>query len=246
MHASAIHGLPVSVKAVDQARFALKRLGLIGKGHERTRRPETDELNRLFRHFDANPRQTIPMSRIVKFAVATGMRQNEICRLAWSDVDLGNRTALIRNRKHPREKSTNDQVVALVHDAGWDPLVLIEEQTTTGPREGGIFPYNSRSIGTAFRRGCRALNIEDLHFHDLRHETASRLFEAGYQIPEVSLVTGHKDWKMLQRYTNLKPENLANRARARNERGIPREAAPRILRLADLAPIHFPSNDNGH
>jgi site-specific recombinase XerD len=51
----------------------------------------------------------------------------------------------------------------------------------------------------------------------LRHETASRLFEAGYQIPEVALVTGHKDWKMLRRYTNLKAEDLAMR-KPRTER----------------------------
>jgi site-specific recombinase XerD len=47
-----------------------------------------------------------------------------------------------------------------------------------------------------------------LHFHDLRHEGTSRLFEAGLSIEKVALVTGHKDWRMLQRYTNLKPEDL--------------------------------------
>jgi len=57
---------------------------------------------------------------------------------------------------------------------------------------------------------CRELKIEDLHFHDLRHEGTSRLFEAGFSIEQVSLVTGHKDWKMLRRYTHLKPEALHN------------------------------------
>ena len=52
------------------------------------------------------------------------------------------------------------------------------------------------------------LKIEDLHFHDLRHEGTSRLFEAGFSIEQVALVTGHKDWKMLRRYTHLKPEHL--------------------------------------
>jgi site-specific recombinase XerD len=52
------------------------------------------------------------------------------------------------------------------------------------------------------------LKIEDLHFHDLRHEGTSRLFEAGFSIQQVALVTGHKDWKMLRRYTHLKPETL--------------------------------------
>ena len=46
-HAAAVHGLDISPEPVDLARVALKRLGLIGKGKERDRRPTTDELNRL-------------------------------------------------------------------------------------------------------------------------------------------------------------------------------------------------------
>ncbi|WP_411892141.1 tyrosine-type recombinase/integrase [Yoonia sp. SDW83-1] len=50
--------------------------------------------------------------------------------------------------------------------------------------------------------------MKDLHFHDLRHEGTSRMFEAGFAIEQVSLVTGHKDWKMLRRYTHIRPETL--------------------------------------
>lgn len=86
---------------------------------------------------------------------------------------------------------------------------LIDDQCDfLGRRAGRIFPYNSRSVGTAFRRQCRELGIKDFHFHDLRHEATSRLFEAGFSIEQVALVTGHKDWKMLRRYTHLKPEAL--------------------------------------
>ena len=86
-HAAAVHGLNISPEPVDLARVALKRLGLIGKGTERDRRPTTDELNRLFRCFDDNDRLTLPMTRIVKFAVATAMRLDEICRVEWNDLD---------------------------------------------------------------------------------------------------------------------------------------------------------------
>ena len=61
-----------------------------------------------------------------------------------------------------------------------------------------------------FGHQCRDLKIDDFHFHDLRHEGTSRLFEAGFSTEQVSLVTGHKDWKMLRRYTHLKPEALHN------------------------------------
>ena len=57
--------------------------------------------------------------------------------------------------------------------------------------------------------------MKDLHFHDLRHEGTSRLFEAGFAIEQVSLVTGHKDWKMLRRYTHIRPEALHRLAASR-------------------------------
>lgn len=50
---------------------------------------------------------------------------------------------------------------------------------------------------------CKMLGIEDLHFHDLRHEAASRLAELGWTIPQMAAVTGHRTWATLQRYTHL-------------------------------------------
>jgi len=84
------------------------------------------------------------------------------------------------------------------------------EPSRSNSGKGRCFPYNSKSVGTAFRRGRNAINADDLRFHGLRHEATSRLFEAGLPIERVALVTGHKDWKMLRRYTNLKPEGLHN------------------------------------
>ena len=53
--------------------------------------------------------------------------------------------------------------------------------------------------------------IVDLHFHDLRHEAISRFFEKGLSIPEVSLISGHKDVRQLMRYTHLKINNLIDK-----------------------------------
>src|SRR3546814_10558609 len=91
---------------------------------------------------------------------------------------------LVRDRKDPREKDGNDQWVPLLNLAGFDALRLIRVQRKYDPRGDRIFPYNPRSVGTAFRRACRALKIENLHFHDLRHEATSRLFEAGLRIEQ--------------------------------------------------------------
>lgn len=55
------------------------------------------------------------------------------------------------------------------------------------------------------------LAIDDLHFHDFRHEATSRLFEAGYDIPEVAQFTLHESWATLKRYTHLRPERVRER-----------------------------------
>ena len=55
------------------------------------------------------------------------------------------------------------------------------------------------------------LDMEDWRFHDLRHEATSRLFEHGFNVMEVALVTGHQDLRMLKRYTHLRAEDLVGR-----------------------------------
>jgi len=208
-HAAAVHGLPVNVEPVDLGRVALKRLGLTGKSNERDRRPTEEELEKLFKLWDENDRQIIPMSRIVKFAIATAMRQEEISRVTWDDLNTRTKMLLIRDRKDPRQKKGNDQRIPLLKVSGYDAIALIEEQRAIRANEDDrIFPYNHKSVSAAFTRACQDLEIEDLHFHDMRHEGTSRLFEAGFRIEQVALVTGHKDWKMLRRYTHIRPESL--------------------------------------
>ncbi|WP_333684808.1 site-specific integrase [Pontibaca methylaminivorans] len=207
-HAAAVHGLIAPTEGVDLARIALSRLGLVGKSSERDRRPSEDEISAILTALESNARQFIPVARVVRFAIATAMRQDEICRVRWEDYDPRSKMLLVRDRKDPRRKSGNDQRIPLLSVSGYDPCALIEEQRALVGDRGRIFPYNGRSVGTAFRRVCRRLSIDDLHFHDLRHEATSRLFEVGFSIEQVSLLTGHKDWKMLRRYTHIRPEGL--------------------------------------
>jgi integrase len=67
-----------------------------------------------------------------------------------------------------------------------------------------IFPYSAESVSTSWTRACKILGIEDLHFHDLRHEGVSRLFEMDWDIPRVASVSGHRDWNSMRRYTHLR------------------------------------------
>ena len=77
--------------------------------------------------------------------------------------------------------------------------------------ESPLFTYTPRGLSGAFLRLCRRLGIDDLRFHDLRHEATSRFFEKGLNPVEVATITGHKDTKMVMRYTHLRAEDLATK-----------------------------------
>lgn len=202
--AAAMGRIKLSLDPLAEARPALRLLKLVGKSKKRDRRPTADELRRLHEHFAAAAwRSTIPMADIIEFAVLTAKRESEITRLLRSDLDPPSRTALLRDAKHPRAKEGNHRRFPLLGEA-WG-IVQRQPLTTSEDR---IFPYNSKSVGTAFTRACQALGIENLHFHDLRHEATSRLFEQGYSIEQVAAVTLHQSWNELKRYTQLRPESL--------------------------------------
>ena len=140
-HAAAIHGIPVNTECVRLARTALTHLGLVGRSNERDRRPTVEEVNALISYFDTRP-TIIPIARIVKFAIATAMRQEEICKIEWSDVDFKKRIVVIRDRKDPRHKEGNHQKVPLLNLTGFDAWqLLLEQKILTGGLESVIFKW---------------------------------------------------------------------------------------------------------
>ncbi len=197
--------LSINDRLALEARESLKHRGLDTRSRERDREPTDDELLRLFKHWSAKPRQQIDMTMLVRFALATGMRLGEICALQVEDVDRDARTVLIRDRKDPRNKAGNDQAVPLLRDA-W----AIVEPLLEGRAEGLIFNVRAASVSTAFTRACQDMQppIDDLRFHDLRHRAAAQFFRMGLDIPRVALLTGHKTWAMLRRYTDIKPQDV--------------------------------------
>jgi integrase len=182
------------------ARASLVHRGLNTRSQERSREPTDDELARLYALWDGNLRQKIPMSMLCQFAIATGMRQGEICRIEIDDLNREEKTIIIRDRKDPKNKQGNDQTVPLL-PAAW----LIVEPLIKDRDSGFLFPYDGRSVSAAFTRGCQAVvpPINDLHFHDLRHRATASFFRMGLDIPRVALLTGHKSWAMLRRYTKI-------------------------------------------
>jgi integrase len=194
-------GVPVSREVMQDALEACKRLGLTAKSAKRLRRPTLAELTSLYDHF--KNRRGFPMHHVMAFAVFSARRQEEITRIRWEDLESDR--ILVRDMKNPGAKIGNDVWCDLPLEA----RRVIEQMRPTHPE---IFPFNTASISSAFTRACKLLGIEDLRFHDLRHEGASRLFEMGWTIPMVATVTGHRSWQSLQRYSHLRQtgDKLAN------------------------------------
>ena len=192
-------------KLALEARESLKHRGLETRSRERDREPTDEELGRLYAYWRANPRQKIDMPTVCQFALATGMRLGEICGLQVDDVDLAKKTVMIRDRKDPRNKAGNDQLVPLLLEAWKIIQPLIHRRTA-----GAVFGVRATSASTAFTRACQALDpaILDLHFHDLRHMATAQFFRMGLDIPRVALLTGHKTLAMLKRYTDIKPADV--------------------------------------
>ena len=74
-----------------------------------------------------------------------------------------------------------------------------------------MFPITANALRLAWERLRRRAEITNLHFHDLRHEAISRFFERGLSVPEVALISGHRDYRMLFRYTHLRAEDVAKK-----------------------------------
>ena len=89
--------------------------------------------------------------------------------------------------------------------------ILIQRWPWPQPTAMALAPWPLIALRGLWDRSMRRADLQDLHFHDLRHEATSRFFELGLNVVEVAAITGHKDLKMLQRYTHLRAEDLARK-----------------------------------
>ena len=178
----ALWDIQLPANPVHTARNILKVTKTLSAGNKRTRRPDLEELDTLY---DSD------IGHIIEFAVETGMRRGEIINMI--PAHRNNNTLHI-----PQTKTDTPRTIPLSPRA----IELFDEVA-----ECSMLPH---SLTTAFRRICVFHRIEDLRFHDLRHEAASRFFEKGLSIAEVAKITG-QTFEVLQRYTHLKAEDIAEK-----------------------------------
>lgn len=138
---------------------------------------------------------------VCRLAIETGMRQSEIVNLRWEHINLATRTATLLMTKNGERRTVPLSTVAI------NTLKALPQSI-----DGRVFPgLTCEAVKRAFKRATRFAKIDDLHFHDLRHEATSRFFEQGFNIMEVATITGHKTMQMLRRYTHLRAEDLAKK-----------------------------------
>lgn len=142
---------------------------------------------------------------VVAFAIETGMRRGEILQLKWTDIDGQSRLARLG-----RTKNGHSRLVPLSCGA---IDVLTRSQLLQQSGEANVFPISVAALKHSWKRLTVRSGISDLHFHDLRHEAISRFFELGLSVAEVSHISGHRDPRMLFRYTHLRALDLAKRLR---------------------------------
>ncbi|MBU2804381.1 site-specific integrase [Acidithiobacillus ferridurans] len=157
---------------------------------------------------------------LVVFAIETAMRAGEILEsqkqdmeagdddskmteattgLLWVEVDLKRAVAHL-----PENKTKNREA----RDVPLSSRAIEVLKTLPHTLDGRVFGTTYNAVHLAYNRACKRAGIADLHFHDLRHEATSRLFEKGLNPMQVAAITGHKTLQMLKRYTHLRAEDL--------------------------------------
>lgn len=202
-------GMPLDRNVIDDAAAVCRAERMTGSSNKRTRRPSDEELQRLAVWFHA-PRSErfskIPMYLIMWFAIYSCRRMSEIFSLRLGDFDREHMVWLVRDVKNPGGSAGNHMEMLVTPRL----LPVIDAIVAGVPRaDDRLLPFNAKTVGTYWGRHVKMCGIEDLHFHDLRHEGCSRLAEDGMTIPEIQQVSLHESWGSLQVYVNLRRRRSA-------------------------------------
>lgn len=147
-----------------------------------------------------------PWERIARFAVFTGLRENNVLDLQWSQIDMARRVAWI----HADEAKTRDAIGIPLNADAMAVLGEIDPQASPwvfpNPTTGK--PYYKAS-GRTWYRALEETGLRDVTFHSLRHTWASWHVMRGTRLEELQRLGGWKTLAMVTRYAHLSPEHLA-------------------------------------
>lgn len=192
--------------------FAVKELGWlernplerVSKGTEnkgRVRFLSDDELPLFLRacRESANPHLYLA----VVLALTTGGRQSEVMGLRWPQIDLKRRTAMLGDTKNgdARALPLSGEAVGLLQQRV--KVRSLDDDRLFPAKPGCKSPFVD--LRTAFASALETAQINDFHWHDLRHTAASYLAMAGTSPLEIAKVLGHRTMAMVARYSHLSP-----------------------------------------
>lgn len=194
--------IQIQANPVTDAFAIMRKLRTLPAPVHRERRLRDGEETRLLE--GANP----ALREVIAFGLVVPLRESEIQMMQRQHINWGANTLRVWKSKTDWITGKKGRTVPLL------PPALEILKRLPARIDGSIWGYKSaHSISQAFTRLCVRVDIEDLHFHDLRHEATSRLFDGHwgrpFQIQEVAVFTGHRDWRSLKRYTHPDPALMA-------------------------------------
>lgn len=191
--------------------FSSKHLGK-GWDKHRERRLDAKEEEALISVIQSM-RTAKQWQALLTFALETAARQQELIYATWSEISHGGKLWVIP-ATHTKTKKTRRVPLT---DRAIAALDLVLDSKTVEPSE-RIFSFlsNPSSACSAFRKIARQAALKDFRFHDLRHEAISRmvLYWTQYNVFEIMQIVGHSSTEMLNRYANLRGEELVQKMRS--------------------------------
>ncbi len=143
------------------------------------------------------------MQAAILTSVSTGMRQSEMLRLEWRDINLDTGNVIIL------ESKTDEPRANKLLDIAVDALKLLRKQPVTSTRWLFLNSHGKHMSRSCFdkrwRKALRASKLEDFRWHDLRHSAASFRAQAGASLPQIGGMLGHMTPQTTQRYAHLIP-----------------------------------------
>ncbi len=212
-HAMIMWDMPININEFDKVTAQLRKTRQIASSKKRDRLPTNEELSTLLHFFYnkwLNQKYTrYPMHLIILFAIFSCRRESKITRLQLTDYNKELSTWLVRNLKNPKGSAGNHkefeifEPVKTIINMFMRPEVRVR-MLKCGFSDELLIPLRAQTIASEFTNACKILGIENLTFHDFRHEGCTRLAEAGLTIPQIQRVSLHDSWQTLQRYVSVK------------------------------------------
>jgi integrase len=171
-----------------------------------------DELSRLVKVLATYENR--PMACLVLWLLSTGARSGEAKAANWEDINLEQRVWIVKSEN---SKSKRRRSIALNDVA----ISVLEEIKSMGNTSGALFVGRKgryRYLNKNWAHLCERADLKDLRMHDLRHNYASMLVNAGHSLYEVQQSLGHSDPKVTMRYSHLSKATLQEAANSASQR----------------------------